>query len=140
MSAVRETNANAALARAVAMAEAAADALNEVPMDCLQGSGLGELLTRLRAVQRRIDASGALLGHRFAGCDEWIRMVRVARCAGCSARGTTPGGMRDRSFRGAAPSPTFRILPKHGAWARSARSTWTHCPASHANSRGWSPT
>lgn len=71
MSAVRETNANAALARAVAMAEAAADALNEVPMDCLQGSGLGELLTRLRAVQRRIDASGALLGHRFAGCDEW---------------------------------------------------------------------
>lgn len=64
-------NANRALARAIQLAEAAAQAMAAVPMESLHGAGLGDLLVRLRGVQRRLDAAGSALSTRFAASSEW---------------------------------------------------------------------
>ena len=71
MTALLDLDANVALAHALALAEEAAAALADIPMDAVMGVGLGEEIVRLRSVTRRLDATTSALSERFASSHEW---------------------------------------------------------------------
>lgn len=71
MTALLDLDATVALAHAVALAEEAAAALADVPIHEAHGPGIGDLLLRLRGVQRRLDAAGSVMTQRFADSPEW---------------------------------------------------------------------
>ena len=71
MTALLDLDANVALAHALALAEEAAAALADIPMDAVMGVGLGEELVRLRGVTRQLEATSASLAQRFAASYEW---------------------------------------------------------------------
>jgi len=71
MTALLDLDANVALSHALTLAEEAAAALAEIPMDSVIGVGLGEEIVRLRGVTRQLEAAAATLGERFAHSSEW---------------------------------------------------------------------
>ena len=71
MTALLDLDANVALSHALTLAEEAAAALAEIPMDAVMGVGLGEELVRLRSVTRQLDAATSALSQRFAHSSEW---------------------------------------------------------------------
>lgn len=71
MTALLDLDTNVALAHAIALAEEAASALSEIPMDSVMGVGLGEHMARLRTITRQVEATHAALGQRFASSHEW---------------------------------------------------------------------
>lgn len=71
MTALLDLDANVALSHALTLAEEAASALAEIPMDAVMGVGLGEELVRLRSVTRQLDAATSALSQRFAHSSEW---------------------------------------------------------------------
>lgn len=71
MTALLDLDANVALCRALTLAEEAAAALADIPMDAVMGVGLGEEMVRLRSVTRQLEATTSALSQRFASSYEW---------------------------------------------------------------------
>lgn len=71
MTALLDLDANVALSHALTLAEEAAAALAEIPMDAVMGVGLGEEMVRLRSVTRQLEATTSALSRRFATSLEW---------------------------------------------------------------------
>ena len=87
MTALLDLDANVALAHALALAEEAAAAMAEIPMDAVMDVGLGEQLMRLRQVTRQFEATTSALSTRFAGGHGW-----EADGAGSAARWLVDSG------------------------------------------------
>lgn len=71
MTALLDLDANVALSHALTLAQEAAAALVDIPMDAVMGVGLGDELVRLRAVTRQLEATSAALSQRFASSHDW---------------------------------------------------------------------
>jgi len=71
MTALLDLDANVALSHALTLAEEAAAALAEIPVDAVMGVGLGEELVRLRTVTRQFEAAASAVSQRFASSYEW---------------------------------------------------------------------
>jgi len=71
MTALLDLDANVALSHALTLAEEAAAALAEIPMDSVMGVGLGEEMVRLRSITRQLEATTSALSQRFATSYEW---------------------------------------------------------------------
>ena len=71
MTALLDLDANVALSHALTLAEEAAAALAEIPMDAVMSVGLGEEMVRLRGLTRQLEAATAALSQRFASSLEW---------------------------------------------------------------------
>lgn len=72
MTSLLDLDSNVALAHALTLVEEATEALTDVAIESVMGVGLGELLVRLRAVQRRVDATSSALSTVFAHSSEWL--------------------------------------------------------------------
>jgi hypothetical protein len=71
MTALLDLDANVALSHALALVEEATEALSDIRLESVVGLGLGDVLVRLRTVQRRVEATSSALGRAFADSYEW---------------------------------------------------------------------
>lgn len=71
MTSLLDLDANVALSHALTLAEEAAAALAQIPLDDVMGVGLGEEMVRLRHLTRQLDATASALSQRFASSYEW---------------------------------------------------------------------
>ena len=71
MTSLLDLDANVALSHALTLAEEAAAALAEIPLDDVVGVGLGEEMVRARSLLRQLEATTSALSERFAASYEW---------------------------------------------------------------------
>jgi hypothetical protein len=116
MTALLDLDANVALSHALTLAEEAAAALAEIPVDAVMGVGLGEEMLRLRSLTRQLEATSSAVSQRFASSYEWE--ADGARSAVSWLYGSGNDGLqsvRSTLERGAVVSDFPEVA---GAWRR----------------------